>query len=272
LTWEQHNSPTHYNIYRTTTPGQDYVLVASVTNSDPEHPANPRTGYTDDGGNVHPVSQMPPTYYEAGTAANWYAAFLHQNITTDSSNGVSVNGLAYGFAYDDQGGSSTNFQATGITAVAVHLKPWGIEEQATPPAPTPKVPATIDFVMQPQAGKKKSMNTVEFKVLTRHGHTFFGGAEVKVEMIGLLKGSYTVITDDSTGIGTLSFKNSKAGPSMLKLTLEDGSEFHSNVFQVGPQKSSKAVIKALNKADKYTNTSALRAALDLITEVAKKKK
>lgn len=268
LTWEQHNSPTHYNIYRTTTPGQNYQLVASVTNSDPDNPQDPRTGYTDDGSTT-PVAQTPPMYYEAGTASNWYAAFLHQNITTDSANGVSVNGLAYGFAYDDQGGSSTNFQATGITAVAVHLKPWGIEEQSTPPAPTPKIPATIDFLMQPQAGKKGSMNTVEFKVLTRHGHTFFGGAEVKVEMVGLMKGSYTVITDDSTGIGTLTFKNSKAGPSMLKLTLEDGSEFHSNVFQVGPQKSSKAVIKALNKADKYMNTSAIRAALEL---VSKKKK
>jgi hypothetical protein len=290
FTWTAHNSPTQYNIYRSTTPGTGYQLVGTIANPDP-HTTDPVTGYTDDGSST-PIAQTPPMYYGAGTASNWYSAFLHQNSTTNPANGVSINGLAYGYAYDDQGGSSTNFQFVGVETVTVTIQPWGTNPSPppqptppTPPGPTPNphpnphpappapdVPASIQFLVQPTAGKKKSMNTVEFKVLTSQGHTFFGGTDVKVELVGLMKGSYTVLTDDSTGIGTLDFKNSKVGPSMLKLTLEDGSKFYSNVFQVGPQKSSKAVIKALDKADKYMNTSAIRAALNLISNVTKKKR
>jgi hypothetical protein len=40
-------------------------------------------------------------FYPSGGTANWYAGFLHQKS-------VSVGGYAYGFAYDDQGGNSTD--------------------------------------------------------------------------------------------------------------------------------------------------------------------
>ncbi len=56
----------------------------------------------------------PTTYYPTGTAANWYAAFLHQPT-------VSIGGLAYGFAYDDQGNNSTDLSSTHPTRLTVTI-------------------------------------------------------------------------------------------------------------------------------------------------------
>jgi hypothetical protein len=47
------------------------------------------------------VAVTPGPFYPKGGIANWYAAFLHQTS-------ISIDGLAYGFAYDDQGGKSTD--------------------------------------------------------------------------------------------------------------------------------------------------------------------
>jgi len=40
--------------------------------------------------------------------SNLFSAFLHQNISADPLHGVSINGLCYGYPFDDQGGFSTN--------------------------------------------------------------------------------------------------------------------------------------------------------------------
>lgn len=40
--------------------------------------------------------------------SNLFSAFLHQNFSADPLHGVSINGLCYGYPFDDQGGFSTN--------------------------------------------------------------------------------------------------------------------------------------------------------------------
>jgi hypothetical protein len=61
------------------------------------------------------------------TGANWsnlYAAFLHQpNISIARPSDPTI-GLAYGFAYDDQGGNSTTLTSSFPQTVSVTFKPW----------------------------------------------------------------------------------------------------------------------------------------------------
>lgn len=119
LNWSATLPPTHYNVYRSTTPGSGYELVTTVPN-----PSNlPATSFYDDGSHTL-TKQSPPIYYAPGTVANWYSAFLHQNSTNDPVNGVSINSLAYGFPYDDQGSQSTNFQSF-FSRVDINIGQWG---------------------------------------------------------------------------------------------------------------------------------------------------
>ena len=92
-----------FNIYRGTTPGQ-LTLLATVRNG----PSTTQTSFTDDGSHTPGSQAIAHTYYPSGFASNVYSAFLHRNSTIDPTSGVSVNGLAYGFPYDDQAGLSTN--------------------------------------------------------------------------------------------------------------------------------------------------------------------
>ena len=51
-------------------------------------------------------------FYGSGTAANWYSAFWHQHA---------INGLTYGFAYDDVGGFSSSLYSPVPTTVTVQI-------------------------------------------------------------------------------------------------------------------------------------------------------
>lgn len=116
LEFSPESTPTSYNIYRSTTPGKGYTKIASVTN-----PANNIHSFVDIG---YPDGTVAPQmYYAPGSIANWYAAFWHQNSTNDPTNGVSINGLAYGFPYDDQGSMSTNFQGF-FSLVNINIGQW----------------------------------------------------------------------------------------------------------------------------------------------------
>lgn len=56
-------------------------------------------------------------YYPAGGTANWYAAFLHQDSIT-------IDGHAYGFAFDDQGGNSTDLSINNPKVLTITLSSW----------------------------------------------------------------------------------------------------------------------------------------------------
>lgn len=124
-TYPSTQAPTGYKIYRATSQTGPWTLVTTTASS--------ATTYLDTGGGSR---QTPPVYYPSGSSANYYAAFLHQSSTLLPSNankGVTINGLAYGFAYDDQGGhSSTIAVPTPLTALQINF--FGLTKSTFPPA------------------------------------------------------------------------------------------------------------------------------------------
>jgi hypothetical protein len=187
-------------------------------------------------------------YYQPGTASNWYAAFLHQNSTTNPATGVSINGLAYGFAYDDQGGDSTNFQGN-FSHVYIDLYPWGPNSTPIPNNNPPNhgggggggggggnTPASnaakIEILKQPVSGILGITNSVTFEVLNAQGQPVTGGVEVVVHVVGAQHNVYTVTTDPVTGIGTLFFKDLAIGTDHLNLVVSNTVHTVSSAFTV----------------------------------------
>lgn len=86
------------------------------------------------------------TFYQAalqnGTNwSNYYAGFLHNGNISVTAPGSSV-GLAYGFAYDDQGGNDPTLASIFPSKVAITLKTWAINDS---------IPGTpLKFTTQPQ--------------------------------------------------------------------------------------------------------------------------
>ncbi|KZL27918.1 hypothetical protein [Pseudovibrio sp. WM33] len=84
----------------------DFVLIGEVENT-AKHQA---TGFLDTN-STEPAS--PHRFYGAlrtsgAVNCNSYSGFLHRNWNVNEFIGVSINGLAYGYPFDDQGGFSTN--------------------------------------------------------------------------------------------------------------------------------------------------------------------
>lgn len=122
INWTQNPNPVppslSYNIYRGTTP--DISQMGLLLNVG----GNTLT-LTDIGAALSNPSTHPPfQYYAADSTSNWYSYFTQTNSSVDPVNGVSINGLSYGFAYADQGGLSTNaFFSTGNfpASIGVHM-------------------------------------------------------------------------------------------------------------------------------------------------------
>jgi hypothetical protein len=117
-----------YDIYRATSPNGPWTLVQQVNPSGtPVAGGLTMYSWTDTGGGT-PNANLP-TFYPAGSSSNYYAAFTHQSSTVlpnNGTNGVSINGLAYGFAYDDQGNQSSTIGATGLQSLELNFQPLGI--------------------------------------------------------------------------------------------------------------------------------------------------
>jgi hypothetical protein len=181
-------------------------------------------------------------YYASGTSSNWYAAYLHTNNTTNPISGVSVNGLGYGFAYDDQGSQSSDFTAYTPTQISITLLPWttrsSVPSQPNPnplPAP-PTSPTSLTQLNQPNNVKAGVSQSVSFQALTAQNYAYFGGANVVVTLVNtqnqFVASLGTVTTDPLNGKGTLKFQANSAGTFKLKFTLADGTSFYSSTFQV----------------------------------------
>jgi hypothetical protein len=75
--------------------------------------------------NFYPTPAVPVAPMTSG--ANWsnlYAAFLHKPHVSIARPSDPTIGLAYGFAYDDQGGNSTTLTSSFPQTVSVTFKPW----------------------------------------------------------------------------------------------------------------------------------------------------
>ena len=69
------------------------------------------------------------------TGVNWsnlYSAYLHNPTVSVPRPGSQV-GLAYGFAYDDQGNNSTTLATPFPQGVSIKLKPWSVQRFAAAP-------------------------------------------------------------------------------------------------------------------------------------------
>jgi hypothetical protein len=104
---------TSFNLYRARgVPGQ--ALTFRKVNAAPISP--PSSGQTvvfhDRGGTPPVPTSQPVTYWAPGTVHDVYAAYQHR---------IAVNGLAYGYAYDDQGGMSSTYTANGTPALNGYL-------------------------------------------------------------------------------------------------------------------------------------------------------
>jgi hypothetical protein len=101
------------NVYRQTGTGT-IELVGTVPNS----ASSLATTFTDQNGTPpsQPTNGAPFLFYPSWNDSsapgfvnsNLFSAFLHQNLSADAANGISLNGLVYGYPFDDQGNFSTN--------------------------------------------------------------------------------------------------------------------------------------------------------------------
>ncbi|HEU4561724.1 MAG TPA: hypothetical protein VFS20_28120 [Longimicrobium sp.] len=101
------------NVYRQAGTGA-IQLIGTVANT----ASSQATSFTDTGGSLpsQPANGAPFVFYpswndSSGTGfvnSNLFSAFLHQNLSADTTNGISINGLVYGYPFDDQGNFSTN--------------------------------------------------------------------------------------------------------------------------------------------------------------------
>lgn len=169
-----------FNIYRGTK-SRGEVLIASVPNQISSTNPNPLTSFTDLGG--QPASNVVPPYqyYSPGSTSNLYSAFLHQNSTTNPTTGISVNGLVYGYPFDDQGDFSTNIQfPVGVypTTITFAINPF-FTTTPTPPTPsnnpvtittTAGVPFTLDI--QGTTGETISFTTSDPRAVLPAPYTF----------------------------------------------------------------------------------------------------
>jgi hypothetical protein len=129
-----------FNVYRSTSPDLSamrklYVLTNRTTPGFSEF-TDFGTGYDYAAGNQSQVTPVtlpsaqtapPHVFYAPGSTANDYAEFLHRNASFDPVDGVSINGLVYGFPYDDNGGNSTNIGYTAGNnpqSLEIAINPW----------------------------------------------------------------------------------------------------------------------------------------------------
>lgn len=183
-----------FNIYRGTSP-DNLKLIANVANTN----LSPLAGFRDVGlaaGTASP-SVM---YYPKGSTANFYAAYFHKFD-------VSINGLAYGFPYDDQGGFSTNVQMQTPNQVNISLLPWTASTQLVVTAPTTAI-----------AGKSNSL-VVTAKDASGAVDTTFAGTVTftSSDPLATLPASYTFQPSDQ-GTKTFSFTLGTGGAQTVTVT------------------------------------------------------
>jgi hypothetical protein len=122
-----------FNIYRSQLVSGNWTatgLVGSIMNNS----TTPVSSFTDSGG-TSPGATPSVVWYSPGSLCDHYAGFFKNPA-------VSINGLSYGYAYDDKGNTSTNVQMNpaGVSAVVITLNPW----TAAPGLPTIEVNGVLN--------------------------------------------------------------------------------------------------------------------------------
>jgi len=94
-----------FNLYRAKgSPGQALSFKLVQGGIPASQAVNGTLTYHDKGGKLPALATQPVTYWAPGTVYDVYAAYQHR---------IAANGLAYGYAYDDQGAMSSTYTANG---------------------------------------------------------------------------------------------------------------------------------------------------------------
>jgi hypothetical protein len=163
-----------------------------------------QSSFTDDGSRKLSTQTLPFQFYPGGSASNLYSAFLHRNSTLDPAEGVSVNGLAYGYPFGDQAGLSSNIG---------YLKPPGALTISIGNFSPPALAFTTPDAVLPNAGIGANY---EEKLTTNSAS---GGLTFSV-VAGSLPGWLSL--DSQTGTLTGTPKAGDAGPVSFSVQVTDG--------------------------------------------------
>ena len=90
------------------------------------------TSFWNTASNFYPKPAAPTAGQTGANWSNLYSAYLHNHSVSVSRPNSRV-GLAYGFAYDDQGDNSTTLATAFPQGVTVVLKPWSVQRFAATP-------------------------------------------------------------------------------------------------------------------------------------------
>lgn len=107
----------------------------------------------------------PNMYYgnnNTGEAWNKYAQFLHQT-------GVSIDGKAYAFAYDDQGSMASDIAVASFTSVTVTLGNW---VETIPVVPSPITITQVGSTALNLAWQEYSTNVTGFTIYRYNGSSY----------------------------------------------------------------------------------------------------
>ena len=214
---------TSINIYRGTASGQE-TLIASIPNTAP-----PPSSFVDTGGQATSSVTPPYRFYAPGSTSNLYSAFLHQNSTTNPATGVSVNGLVYGFPFDDQGNFSTNIQYPAgnlPTTVTFTINDFSVGSSPAPITATAGNPFSLSF-------SGTTGETIHFST---------------TDARGVLPADYTFTASDD-GAHVFSLTLDQAGTELVTITGPGGGYTQSESVVVLPAAASQIVFVPLPRTE-----------------------
>ncbi|MEX0671023.1 MAG: hypothetical protein WD060_11270 [Pirellulales bacterium] len=182
-----------FRIYRGTLP-QDLKLVGQVANNPFGTPASSFV----DGKPTNPLpvnagAPLPYQFYAAGQTYDEVSKFLHEQF---------INGLGYGFAFDDQGNFSTNVefppnQAPPITRIVIN--DWGKAERFDVTGPATSVAGTsFQVTVTAEQGDVLSLSSSDPQAELPSGGAF-NSAAATYPIILKTAGVQTVTVSDATG-------------------------------------------------------------------------
>jgi hypothetical protein len=181
-----------FRVYRGTTP-HNLQLVGQVANSLLDPPSGFIDGNPTNPSPTNAGAALPYQFYAAGQTYDAVSKFLHEQF---------INGLGYGFAYDDQGNFSTNVEfgvnaAPPITRIVIN--DWGQAERFAVTGPAAAVAGTtFQLTVTAEQGDVVSFSSSDPQAVLPPGGAFDPSAATYPITLKTA-GAQTVTVSDATG-------------------------------------------------------------------------